>query len=335
MQVNMRHEAVSLWERREELPVLPLPGALVSTLILCLIAALTACCGAWAFLSAIAGGAILAALFLLHRSVLTVLTPLCTAAIAMLCADSTLSAISALLILPLGAAIAIAVYRGWGRLAASVLAAACGGSFLAVPGVILLRLRALSVSDAISLLRTRTAAQLAALTVPVESGERMAVFSAESAEILTNYLLPFLPAITVLTLLLTGCTVSALVYLILSGLGARADFFPGGWRFYANRAIAVIFCGAQLCVFLAATTPQAQPMYYASVNLALIFMMPLAGEGAFTLIRQLRTNDAIGTTTKIAVAVLTLMLLSTGLYWFCTAAALYGVYTVFRRTRGN
>jgi hypothetical protein len=76
-------------------------------------------------------------------------------------------------------------------------------------------------------------------------------------------------------------------------------------------------------------------MYYAVYNTVILFTVPLALSGFSVLMRQFRRAEMLGTLGRIAVAALLLMIALAGMYWFMCAAALYGVYTVFRPDAGG
>lgn len=326
--MERRDRTLSPWHRRRELPALPLPGAAAASVILCLLAALGAQNGIFALFAAAVSGTLFASLLLLHRSLFVLIVPAAASAAVILSAQSASAAAAALLFIPLGCAAACAVYRGMSRLAASVLCA----SAAAVYGAALLIVLHMSPVQGIETLQSSAEAWLASLTLPAPGGQATFVFSAESAEILVASLMPLLPSLCAGILFFLGCTVTALLKRIITALNAGEDFFRDAWHIRAGRGCAAVYCGAQCAVLLAAATPHAEPLYYAAYNVAAIFMLPLAFGGLGVLVRQLRSLDSVGAMTKAAAAVLALMLAAAGIYWFFTAAALYGVYLAFRRT---
>ena len=329
--MERRDGTLSPWHRRRELPALPLPGAAAASVILCLIAALSARSGLFALFSAAVSGTLFAALLLLYRSPFVLTVPAAASAAVIFCAHSALSAAAALIFIPLGCAASFAVYRGMSRLAASVLCASAVAVYAAVYGAALLIVLRMNPVQGGEVLRSSAEAWLASLTLPGPGGQAAVVFSAESAEILVDSLTPLLPSLAAGMLFFLGSAVTALLKRIIAVLGAGGDFFRDAWRIRAGRGCSAVYCGAQCAVLLAAATPRAEPLYYAAYNVAAIFMLPLAFCALGVLIRQLRSLDSVGAMTKAAAAVLAIMLAAAGIYWFFTAAALYGVYLAFRR----
>jgi len=70
-------------------------------------------------------------------------------------------------------------------------------------------------------------------------------------------------------------------------------------------------------------------------NIVIVFMIPLALTGLAVLFGQLRSMENLGTLGRVAIVFLMVMVAAAGLYWFFTAAALYGNYIVFRRRAGG
>ncbi len=321
--------SLSLWARRQQLPSLSAAGAAAAVLLLCLIASFCTQLGVFALPAAILAGGIFGTLLLLHRTPLSAAAILPVGGAVILFASDICGGVGAFLCIPLGFAAAAAVYRGMRRMAASVLTASVSGLYLvAAAGVWLISQRMTVREGAESAYRALYDSLCAwQLAVP---GGRLTVFSPEAAQTLTDSLVPLFPAVVCVCLFLSGCAVTGTVRLLIRALGADEDFFPYGWPMRATKSCAVIWCTAQLLLLLAVTTPHAQPMYYAAYNIVLIFMIPLALTGLSTLIRQLRFAETLGTLGRIAVVTLVLMIALAGLYWFLCAAALYGVYTVFR-----
>ena len=328
--METRDVPASLWQRRGQLPSLPLPGAVAAALLLCLIAALASQCSIFGLIPAVLGGAILAALFLLHRSVFAVIVPFCAAGAVLFFARSAVSAAAALFLIPLGGAAAAAVYRGMSRLASSVLCAISAGLWIALPAGIFLLLKETTPLQAVRSLKSELREVLGAMSLPMPGGSELSVFSPEAADALLEALTPLMPGLCGVVLFLLGVAVTSFLRLILVTLEARADFLPDMWYLGANRGSAAVYCGAQLLFLLAITTPDAEPLYYAAYNTALLFMMPLSLAGFGALWRLLRTLRPVGAATKAAFACLILMLLLAGLYWTFTAAAFYGVWLAFR-----
>jgi hypothetical protein len=195
--------------------------------------------------------------------------------------------------------------------------------------VFLLLPRGISFSQAADSLRAVFLVKLGELAIPLPGDRLLPVFSPEAAGMLLDILTPLIPSLLPIALLLMGTAVTGGVRLILASLGAQGDFLPNGWQIRAGKASAAIYCGAQLVLLLAITTPDAQTMYYAANNISLLFMTPLALTGFGSLPRLIRSLRDGGAAAKAAVAVLIVMLLLAGLYWLCTAAAFYGVYQTF------
>ncbi len=332
---NSSGGSLSLWARRQQLPSLPAAGAAAAVVLLCLIASFCTQLGLFALPAAVSAGAIFGALLLLHRTLLSAAAVLPVSGAVILASPDALSAVLALLCIPLGVAAAAAVYRGMSRMAASVLTAVSAGGYLIAACGIWLLIGGMSVREGAEAGRTALYDMLCAWQITVPGGGRLAVFSPEAAEALLSYLIPILPAIASAVLFLVGGAVCGIVHLILTALGARQDFFPVGWPMRAGKSCAVIWCTAQILLLLAVTTPNARPMYYAAYNIVIVFMIPLALTGLAVLLGQLRSMETLGTLGRVAIIFLMVMIAAAGLYWFFTAAALYGIYIVFRPRAGG
>ena len=332
---NSSDGSQSLWARRQQLPSLPAAGAVAAVLLLCLIASFCTQLGIFALPAVIAAGAILGALLLLHRTLLSVLSVLPLIGAVIISAPDVFSAALALLCIPLGIAAAAAVYRSMSRMAASVLTGFSAGFYLIASCGIRLAADGLTVREGAAAGRAALYNMLCAWQFTVPGGGRMAMFSPEAADALISYLIPVLPSVISAVLFLAGCAVCGIVQLVLAALGAKQDFFPEGWPMRAGTSCAVIWCTAQVLLLLAVTTPNARPMYYAVYNIVILFMIPLAMNGFTVLFGQLRSMETLGTLGRVAIVFLIMMIAAAGLYWFFTAAAIYGVYTVFRRRAGD
>ncbi len=332
---NSSGGSLSLWARRQQLPSLPAAGAVASVLLLCLIASFCTQLGVFALPAAVLAGAILGSLLLLRRTLLSVAAILPVIGAVILFAPDILSAVLTLVCIPLGIAAAAAVYRGMSRMAASVLAAVSAGGYLIIACGICLVLEGMTAAEGAEAGRTALYGLLCSLQFTVPGGGKLAVFSPEAAETLLTYLIPVFPAIVSAVLFLVGCAVCGIVLLIITALGARQDFFPAGWPMRAGKSCGVIWCTAQVLLLLAVTTPNARPMYYAVYNIVIVFMIPLALTGLAVLFGQLRSMENLGTLGRVAIVFLMVMVAAAGLYWFFTAAALYGNYIVFRRRAGG
>lgn len=330
--MDTRQPSLSPWRRRDQLPILPTPGALCAVALYFLIQMLSAQCGCFALFPAAVGGAVLAALLLLVRSWPVLLAPFGAAALALFTARDGVSLALSLLGIPLGVGVAVAVYAGMNRLAASFFAGALSGLAVALPLGTILIIRGISFGEAVSLLYTDWETAIGSLTLARPGGEPLSVFSPEAAATLVEILLSIAPALTAGVLFLCGYAVTSFVRRILLVLGAQSDFFADGWPFRADRMCAAVYLGAQALLLAAMTTPDAQAMYYALYNVTLFFLIPLSLFGLSDLIRFLSQPDRVGTATKAALAALALMLLTAGLYWLLTALALYGAYRTFRHT---
>jgi len=330
-QSGVRQVSLPLWQRRDQLPSLSLPGAAAAVLLYCLLAALTSQCGWFAFLPAAVSGAIPASLFLLYRTPFALLSPLFAAAAVLLLARDGISAVLALFSVVLGFTGAAAVYGGKSRLWASVLGGLGCGVCGSVAGVVFLLCRGETVSNVPHLLRDSLDRTLTAMTLHLPDGTVLPVFSPEAVQTLLDMLMPLVPAVAGTLLFLMGYVCTASLRLILSVLDARADFLPDAWHLQPGKECAVVYCGAQLFLLLAICTPGAQGLYYASLNTSVLFMLPLSLAGFGALMRLPRTFRSMGGTAKAAVCCLGIMLLAAGIYWLFTAAAFYGVYLSFRR----
>ena len=309
-----------------------MPGAAAAILLYCLLAALSSQCGWLAFFPAAVSGAVLAALFLLHRTPFVLLAPLCAAAVVLLWAQGGISAGLSLLSVVLGCTGALSVYSGKSRLSASVLGGVGCGICLMGGGGIILLCRGISFADAMPLLRDFLYAELIAMTLHLPGGTVLPVFSPEAAQTLLDMLTPLVPAIAGTLLFLMGYVSTGCLRLILSVLDAREDFLPDAWHLQPGRACASVYCGAQMFLLLALCTPGAESLYYAALNTAVLFMLPLAFAGFGSLLRLHRVFPSMGGTARAAVFCLAFMLLAAGIYWLFTAAAFYGVYLSFRRS---
>ncbi|MGM9653058.1 MAG: DUF2232 domain-containing protein [Eubacteriales bacterium] len=325
----------SPWDRRSELPELPLPGAAAAAALLLLLGAVSAQ-NAWLSLpGAVVCGTLLAALLLLHRTLLSPAAALGCAVLIVWLAPGAFPACAACLFLPLGFGAAAAVYAGLPRMHAVAISSGCAAVCAAGAAAVLSAAAGLSPREGLLRLQSGASARLAAYTVTVAGGEVQHVFSEETAALFVRYLLMLSPAILCVGFFLAGFAVTMLLRLAFSVLGADADFLPSDWRLRAGRALAAVYCAAQLCTLLAATTRNAQPAYYAAYNTVLVFTAPLAAAGLSDLMEKLRRSPSIGAFTKLALSFLVLMIALSGLYWLITAAALYGVYTAFRRPAQN
>jgi hypothetical protein len=244
-----------------------------------------------------------------------------------------LSAVLTLLSVVLGISVAGAVYGGKSRLFTSVLGGICCGMTGAAAGFILLLHRDLSLTDALTFLRSSLLEEFLALTLHFPDGHTLDVFSPEAAQVLLDTLTPLMPAILGTVLFFLGYISTGCLRMILTVLGAREDFLGDPWHLRAGRECAVLYCGAQLFLLLAILTPRAEALYYVCCNVSVLFMLPLALDGFGTLFRLSRTYPSMGTTARAAVVCLGIMLLAAGIHWLFTAAAFYGVYLAFRRER--
>ena len=320
---------ISPWARRQQLPSLSAAGAAAAVLLLCLIASFSAQMGIFALPAAALAGGIFGALLLLHRTPLSPAAVLPVGGVILLFAADAWSGVWSALCIPLGFAAAFAVYRGMRCMASSVLSAVSAGIFLTLAGIVRLLIGGMTVREGIRGGYDALYDMLCSWQITVPGG-RLTVFSPEAAQVLCDMAIPVFPGIAAAVLFLIGCAVSGTVRVILRALGADGDFFPAGWPMRAGKSCAVIWCTAQVLLLLAVTTPNARPMYYAVYNTVIIFMIPLALTGFSVLLRQFRRMDTLGTLGRIAVVALILMIALAGMYWFMCAAALYGVYTVFR-----
>ena len=324
-----RSGSVSPWARRQQLPSLSAAGAAAAVLLLCLIASFCTQMGIFALpVSALAGG-MFGALLLLYRTPLSAAAILPVGGVILLFAADVWSSVWAFLCIPLGFAAAFAVYRGMRCMASSVLSAVSAGVYLILVGAVRLLSCGMTVREGIRSGYDALYDMLCAWQITVPGG-RLTVFSPEAAQVLCDMAIPVFPGITLAVLFLMGCAVSGTVRVLIRALGADGDFFPDGWPMRAGKSCAVIWCAAQVLLLLAVTTPNAQPMYYAVYNTVVIFMIPLALTGFLALVRQFRRMETLGILGRIAVIALILMIALAGMYWFMCAAALYGVYTVFR-----
>jgi len=331
--LGVRQETLSLWQRRKQLPRLPLPGALAALFLYGLLCALSAQCGPFAVLGAAVSGSVPAALFLLHRTPFAAVVPLGAIGTVVLFARDGLSAVLTLLSVVLGISAAGAVYGGKSRLFTSVLGGICCGVTGAAAGGILLLQRNIPLTEVLPLLRNSLLEALLALTLHFPDGHTLPVFSPEAAQVLLDTLTPLMPAILGTVLFLMGYISTGCLRMILTVLGAREDFLGDPWHLRSGRECALLYCGAQLFLLLAILTPRAQALYYVCCNVSALFMLPLALTGFGELFRLSRTYPSMGATARAAVICLGIMLLAAGIHWLFTAAAFYGVYLAFRRER--
>jgi len=331
--VEPRQKTISLWKRRKELPVLPLPGAAAAVFLLCLTASISGQCGIFALPLTVIGGVLLAGVLLLHRSVLSLCAPFLAGGIIILCASDVPAAVVSSLILPFGCAAAAAVYRGAGRMSASVACALCGGVFLFAVGAVYCLFSGITLSEAAEFLSGWLAEEFMELTVPVPGAGMLPLFSEEAVSALVKTLIPVLPMAFAWLLFLPGCAVTGLLRLLFVLLKADREYLPDPWYLRAGRAAALIYCAAQMLLLAALTVPDGRALVYSAYNTAGIFMLPLALHGCSALVLEFRFHRDIGILTKIAVAALGLMFLAAGIYWFFTAAAWYGIYIIFHRAK--
>jgi hypothetical protein len=329
--LGVKQPSFSLWQKRKQLPSLSVPGALAACFVYCLLAALSAQCGVLTLFPACISGGILAAVMLLCRNPLAVAAPVCGSGAILLFARDGLSAALALLSVMMGIMVAGCVFLSRSRLYTTVLGALVAGLGGGVFLLAFLVRHGAALQQASELLRNFLQEILSVMVIRFPTGKELTVFSPEAVQVLLDMLLPLLPAIIGITLFLASYLAGGSLRLILTVLGARADFFSDGWQLLVGRECAAVYCGAQLFLLLAITTPQAEILYYASYNTALLCMIPLALCGFGALFRLLRTVPALGTTAKAAIICLAVMLLAAGLYWLFTAAAFYGVFLSFGR----
>ena len=321
--------------RENDYPTLPLPGTAAASVLLLILSVAGVQLGWFSLLMTVAAGTAAAGILLLHRTPLSLTVPPVCAAAAALSAPDLMAAIPALLILPLGFCAALAVFSGWSRIRTVTVTAAATGAVGATAMTAVLAIRRLTPAAFLKSLQADAAAYLTSFTAVTETGTETAILTEESAAVLVSYGTLLSPAILVCGLFLMAYLTTGLLRRMLDLLGAGADFLPDGWRMIPGRASAAIYAAAQIVTYLCAVTPGGEALYYAFYNVSLIFLLPLSILGLTTLFRQFRTSEALGTTGRLALLFLALMIACAGLYWILTFAAYYGVYIVFRHGKSR
>ncbi len=316
------------------LPYLSVPGALITSVFLLALSAAGALFPILALPLCAVSGALFAALLLLHRALLSVIAPLLCAALAAVLTNG-IAVPLAFLFLPIGFSAAFAVFVKMNRVRALTVSS-CACAFV---GAVSFLASIFACGDTprtfLVSLRESAAAFLTSLTVLTENGIRMPILTKESAAAILSHITVLLPAIGICTLFLISYAATALLWKILRYLGADTDFLPDGWKFVPGIPAAAIYLFTQPITFLCASLPSAQPLYFGFYNVSLVFRFPLALFGIAACISLFCRKSALGGVGKAALAAMILMLFASGFYWFMTAAALYGIYLIFRTGRSD
>ncbi len=314
------------------LPSLPLPGQVILALLVVALTALHARLDVGAYLFLPLPGAACVLLFLLSGpGHLTCLLTLLAVPAAFLAAPDAVSALRALVTLPVAFAIAVAVTKRTGRMAVIIIGAGVAAAWAAGIFGLTLLIGQTTLSAWMDSFREELISTLTSVSLPDASGTMTMLFSEESAELTTRATIMVLPTVLCWLFFLASWFTTVLTKTALRLLGAERAAFTKGWRMRADRASAVLFVVFQLLSFLFSLGSKTESLYYAFSNLTMIFLLPLAFVGLEEIVIRFRTSDRFSPMTRLAAIFLVVMIAVAAMYFLLFAAALYGAVLSFRR----